>query len=88
MTEARAGEEPADLTDAERLMWRSYRTGDVCDLTARERERGGAADRDRSPEADDPHGPRVWGPSAPCAPAWSRSCCSTARRRCPAGWPR
>ncbi|MFE3630571.1 oxidoreductase [Streptomyces goshikiensis] len=66
MTEARAGEEPADLTDAERLMWRSYRTGDVCDLTARERERqrerGGAANRERSPEADDPHGPRVWGP--------------------------
>ncbi|MFE9793398.1 oxidoreductase [Streptomyces goshikiensis] len=64
MTEARAGEEPADLTDAERLMWRSYRTGDVCDLTAREpeRQRGGAATRERSPEADDPHGARVWGP--------------------------
>ncbi|MFE4209522.1 oxidoreductase [Streptomyces goshikiensis] len=66
MTEARAGEEPADLTEAERLMWRSYRTGDVCDLTARERERerqrGGAANRERSPEADDPHGARVWGP--------------------------
>ncbi|MFD3696031.1 oxidoreductase [Streptomyces sp. NPDC058646] len=50
MTEARAGEEPADLTDPERRMWSAFRTGGVCDLSAR------SADR------DDPHGDRVWGP--------------------------
>ncbi|MFD7258710.1 oxidoreductase [Streptomyces sp. NPDC059874] len=50
MTETRAGEEPADLTAAERRMWEAYRTGSVCDLSER------AADR------DDPHGDQVWGP--------------------------
>lgn len=49
MAEARVGEEPADLTDPERRMWSAYRTGSVCDLSAR------AADR------DDPHGDAVWG---------------------------
>ncbi|WP_328298157.1 oxidoreductase [Streptomyces sp. NBC_00435] len=50
MAEARAGEEPADLTGPEHLMWNAYRTGSVCDLSAR------TADR------DDPHADRVWGP--------------------------
>ncbi|MFD9307178.1 oxidoreductase [Streptomyces sp. NPDC060048] len=50
MAEARAGEEPADLTDTERRMWSAYRTGSVCDLSTR------AADR------DDPHADAVWGP--------------------------
>ncbi|MFE6842587.1 oxidoreductase [Streptomyces sp. NPDC057686] len=49
MAEARPGEEPADLTDPERRMWQAYRTGSVCDLSAR------AADE------DNPHGDRVWG---------------------------
>ncbi|MEU9374030.1 oxidoreductase [Streptomyces sp. NPDC048255] len=50
MTEARAGEEPADLTDAERRMWEAFRTGAVCDLSVRRADR------------DDPHADRVWGP--------------------------
>lgn len=50
MAEARAGGEPADLTGPERLMWAAYRTGSVCDLSARTAER------------DDPHADRVWGP--------------------------
>ncbi|MEU9145362.1 oxidoreductase [Streptomyces sp. NPDC048349] len=50
MTEARAGEEPADLSAPERRMWSAYRTGSVCDLSVR------AADR------DDPHAGHVWGP--------------------------
>ncbi len=50
MTEARAGEEPADLTAAERRMWDAYRTGSICDLSVR------AADQ------DDPHADHVWGP--------------------------
>ncbi|MFJ9647392.1 oxidoreductase [Streptomyces sp. NPDC004244] len=49
MAEApRADEEPADLGDAERLMWRAFRTGSVCDLSA------------RAAELDDPHGDRIW----------------------------
>lgn len=50
MTEARPGEAPADLTGPERRMWEAFRTGAVCDLSAR------AADR------DDPHAERAWGP--------------------------
>ncbi|MFE2527106.1 oxidoreductase [Streptomyces sp. NPDC059382] len=50
MAEARAGGEPADATAAELRMWQAYRTGGVCDLSAR------AAGR------DDPHSDRVWGP--------------------------
>ncbi|MFG2876712.1 oxidoreductase [Streptomyces sp. NPDC048337] len=50
MTEARPGEEPADLTAAEHRMWEAYRTGSICDLSLR------AADR------DDPHGDHAWGP--------------------------
>ncbi|TDU78708.1 oxidoreductase [Streptomyces sp. KS 21] len=49
MAEARPGEEPADLSGPERRMWQAYRTGSVCDLSAR------AADE------DDPHSDRVWG---------------------------
>ncbi len=59
MTEARAGEEPADLTAAERRMWEAYRTGSVCDLSSPGHRREvppGAADR------DDPHAGHVWGP--------------------------
>ncbi|MFE3557762.1 oxidoreductase [Streptomyces sp. NPDC059193] len=59
MTEARAGEEPADLTAAEHRMWEAYRTGSVCDLNPPGRRREGppgAADR------DDPHAEHVWGP--------------------------
>lgn len=50
MAEARAGEEPDDLSVSERLMWDAYRTGSVCDLRVR------AADR------DDPHAAHAWGP--------------------------
>ncbi|AWZ06480.1 MULTISPECIES: oxidoreductase [unclassified Streptomyces] len=50
MAEARAGEEPADLTGPEQRMWSAYRTGSVCDLSSR------AANR------DDPHADTVWGP--------------------------
>ncbi|WP_411106022.1 oxidoreductase [Streptomyces sp. cmx-4-9] len=49
MTEARAGEEPADLTDAERRLWAAFRTGSICDLSA------------RTAGEDDPHGDRAWG---------------------------
>uniref|UniRef100_A0AAU2JPE9 Oxidoreductase n=1 Tax=Streptomyces sp. NBC_00049 TaxID=2903617 RepID=A0AAU2JPE9_9ACTN len=49
MTEARPGEQPPDLTAAERRMWEAFRTGSVCDLSTR------SADR------DDPHGDTVWG---------------------------
>ncbi|OKK19178.1 oxidoreductase [Streptomyces sp. CB00455] len=50
MTEERAGEEPAGLGAAERLVWAAYRTGSVCDLRARDFGR------------DDPHGDHLWGP--------------------------
>ncbi|WP_405941515.1 oxidoreductase [Streptomyces sp. NBC_00207] len=50
MTEARAGEEPADLTASERRMWEAFRTGSICDLSA------------RTAEHDDPHADGVWGP--------------------------
>ncbi|MFF3621826.1 oxidoreductase [Streptomyces sp. NPDC002467] len=50
MTEARAGDAPADLSAAEQRMWEAFRTGSVCDLSTR------AADR------DDPHTDHVWGP--------------------------
>ncbi|MFD9356563.1 oxidoreductase [Streptomyces sp. NPDC060031] len=50
MAETRVGEAPADLTGPELGMWSAYRTGSVCDLSAR------AADQ------DDPHTDRVWGP--------------------------
>lgn len=50
MAEPRAGEQPADLTDPERRMWQAYRTGSVCDLSA------------RAAAEDDPHDSgRVWG---------------------------
>ncbi|GHE66973.1 oxidoreductase [Streptomyces vinaceus] len=50
MAEARAGEQPADLTDPERRMWQAYRTGSVCDLSA------------RAANEDDPHDSgRTWG---------------------------
>ncbi|MER5872510.1 oxidoreductase [Streptomyces sp. NPDC002044] len=50
MAEARPGEAPADLSGPELRMWEAFRTGAVCDLSAR------AADE------DDPHADRVWGP--------------------------
>ncbi|MFJ6779304.1 oxidoreductase [Streptomyces yangpuensis] len=50
MTEASPDGEPADLSASERRMWEAFRTGSVCDLSAR------AADQ------DDPHSDRVWGP--------------------------
>ncbi|MFE2170619.1 oxidoreductase [Streptomyces sp. NPDC059447] len=50
MTEVRTGDAPADLSAAEQRMWEAFRTGGVCDLSAR------AADR------DDPHADHVWGP--------------------------
>ncbi|MET9960566.1 oxidoreductase [Streptomyces sp. NPDC006326] len=50
MTEMHADGEPADLTGPEQRMWQAYRTGSVCDLSAR------AADH------DDPHNEEVWGP--------------------------
>lgn len=50
MTEARTNGEPSDLTEAELLMWRSYRTGSVCDLST------------RSGDLDNPHSSLVWGP--------------------------
>ncbi|MGW0363438.1 oxidoreductase [Streptomyces sp. NPDC002990] len=49
MTEVREEGEPADLTGPERRMWSAYRTGSVCDLSAR------AAGR------DDPHDDGTWG---------------------------
>ncbi|QES52647.1 oxidoreductase [Streptomyces venezuelae] len=50
MTEGRAGEEPADLTAPERRMWQAFRTGSICDLSA------------RAAGVDDPFGDRGWGP--------------------------
>ncbi|MFB6616576.1 oxidoreductase [Streptomyces sp. NPDC056367] len=50
MTEARAGEEPADLSAAEHRMWEAFRTGSVCDLS------------ERTAGRDDPHADHVWGP--------------------------
>ncbi|MFJ3923691.1 oxidoreductase [Streptomyces sp. NPDC090022] len=50
MTEARAGEEPDDLTGAERRMWQAFRTGSVCDLST------------HSAAQDDPMSERTWGP--------------------------
>ncbi|MGW5848576.1 oxidoreductase [Streptomyces sp. NPDC055254] len=50
MAEARAGEEPADLSAAERRMWEAFRTGGICDLSV------------RAAEQDDPHSERTWGP--------------------------
>ncbi|MFE2289311.1 oxidoreductase [Streptomyces sp. NPDC059443] len=50
MAEARPDGEPPDLTDPERRMWSAYRTGSVCDLSARTAER------------DDPHADTAWGP--------------------------
>ncbi|MFD7032969.1 oxidoreductase [Streptomyces sp. NPDC059917] len=51
MAEPRPGEEPQDLTEPERRMWSAFRTGNVCDLSA------------RVAGEDDPHGDRVWGPA-------------------------
>ncbi|MFG2296778.1 oxidoreductase [Streptomyces sp. NPDC048603] len=50
MTEVRAETEPDDLTTAERRMWQAFRTGSVCDLSA------------RAAGQDDPFGERAWGP--------------------------
>ncbi|MFJ3857819.1 oxidoreductase [Streptomyces sp. NPDC090085] len=50
MAEARAGEEPEDLTAPERRIWEAFRTGSVCDLST------------RTAGQDDPHSDRVWGP--------------------------
>ncbi|MBT2405979.1 MULTISPECIES: oxidoreductase [unclassified Streptomyces] len=50
MTEVRTEGEPSDLGNAELLMWRSYRTGSVCDLST------------RSGDLDNPHSDLVWGP--------------------------
>ncbi|CAL9414030.1 hypothetical protein SUDANB120_01711 [Streptomyces sp. enrichment culture] len=51
MTDAQSeGGEPADLTEPERRMWRAFRTGGTCDLSA------------RAAVGDDPHGDPPWGP--------------------------
>ncbi|MEV7614407.1 oxidoreductase [Streptomyces sp. NPDC089799] len=50
MTEVPAGTEPDHLTAAERRMWQAFRTGGVCDLSA------------RAAGQDDPFGDRAWGP--------------------------
>ncbi|WP_371678955.1 oxidoreductase [Streptomyces sp. NBC_01276] len=50
MTETQVDGRPGDLTDAEHLMWQTFRAGTVCDLSA------------RVAELDDPHGDAEWGP--------------------------
>ncbi|MCX5196754.1 oxidoreductase [Streptomyces sp. NBC_00249] len=50
MTETYEDGRPGDLTDPEHRMWQAFRTGSVCDLSA------------RVTGQDDPHSDQVWGP--------------------------